>query len=330
MRLAQLRIGLVLTVLMMGVVAFAQETSTPENLPEPPGSQATPRENLPPSAPATNIPGVLTSPLSAGDLIDYSVYGVPEMTQRTRIDSGGNVYLPLLGSVEISGLTTEQAQKKLEDLLVSGGFLKNPHVNMSVAEYASGISLLGEISRPGVYPVSGARPLYDVLAAAGGLTNNAGNKVSISHRDSTKEAQTVTISRDPANSTDGNVLVYPGDTVIVSKASAVYVVGEVVQPSGFLLDGTESFTVLKAIAMAHGTSHGAKLNGTKVIRKSPNGLVEIPVPLSKIMSAKAKDVELQPDDIVFVPSSAAKNAARRTIDAAVSLATGVTLIHASR
>ncbi len=270
------------------------------------------------------------SPLSAGDLIDYSVYGVPEMSQRARLNSSGNAYLPLLGSVPLAGLTTEQAQKKLEDLLVSGGFLKNPHVTITIAEYANGISLLGEIARPGVYPVSGARPLYDVLAAAGGLTNNAGNQVVITHKDPTKERQSITISRDPAKSTEGNVLIYPGDTVIIAKAPVIYVVGEVVQPSGFLLDGTESFTVLKAIAMSHGTSHDAKLDGTKIIRKSANGVTEIPVPLKKIMSAKAKDIELQPDDIVFVPSSAAKSAARRTVDTAITLATGVTLIHASR
>jgi polysaccharide biosynthesis/export protein len=88
--------------------------------------------------------------------------------------------------------------------------------------------------------------------------------------------------------------------------------------------------VLKAIAMAHGTAHGAKLDGTKVIRKNDKGFIEIPVPLSKIMSAKANDIELRADDIVYVPSSAAKNAVRKTLDTAISLATGVTLVRASR
>jgi len=260
----------------------------------------------------------------------YSVYGVPEMTQRTRLNSGGVVYLPLLDEVHLSGMTTEQAQKKLEDLLVSGGFLKNPHVSLAIIEYANGISLLGEVVKPGVYPVSGARRLYDLLAAAGGLTPSAGSLVNITHKDSADKPQTVIVSKDPSKSMDGNVLVMPGDTVVVGKAPVVYVVGEVVTPSGFLLDGTESLTVLKAIAMAHGTVHGARLDGTKVIRKNDKGFIEIPVPLSKIMSAKADDVELQADDIVFVPTSAAKNAARKTLETALSLATGVTLVRASR
>lgn len=269
-------------------------------------------------------------PLSAGDLIDYSVYGVPEMTQRIRIDGTGNAYLPLLGNVPLVGLTAVQAQKKLEDLLVSGGFLRNPHVTISVAEYANGISLLGEVARPGVYPVAGPRRLYDVLASAGGLTANAGTKVTITPKDTTKSTEVVNISRDPSKSTEGNILVNPGDTVIVAKAEIVYVVGEVVSPSGLMLDGSEPLTVLQAIAMAHGTNHDAKLDKVRIIRKTDQGRTEIQVQLSKIMSAKEKDIPLQANDIVFVPSSAAKTAARKTMDTAIQLATGVTLIRATR
>ncbi|HEU5403921.1 MAG TPA: polysaccharide biosynthesis/export family protein [Terriglobales bacterium] len=323
MKLAKNPIGLVVLFLMLGLVAFAQEPASGDTSSAP---------SAVPSAPAaaSSIPGSIMGPLSAGDLIDYSVYGVPEMTQRARLDSAGNAYLPLLGSVPLAGLTAEQAQKKLEDLLVSGGFLRNPHVTISVAEYANGISLLGEVAKPGVYPVAGPRRLYDVLAAAGGLTQNAGNKVTITPKDTTKSAAIVTISRDPSKSSEGNILVNPGDTVIVAKAEIVYVVGEVVTPSGFMLDGSEPLTVLQVIAMAHGANHDAKLDKTRIIRKTDKGRTEIPVQLSKIMSAKEKDIPLQADDIVFVPSSAAKSAARRTMDTAIQLATGVTLIRATR
>jgi polysaccharide export outer membrane protein len=327
MKLAQFRIGLLLLPIVLGVFALAQEPATADAT-----STTSSATTQTPGTAGTSgtIPGPIMGPLSPGDLIDYSVYGVQEMTQRTRIDGSGNVYLPLLGNVPLAGLTTEQAQKKLEDLLVSGGFLRNPHVTVSVAEYANGISLLGEVVRPGIYPVAGPRRLYDVLAAAGGLTPNAGNKITIAPKDSSRASEVVRITRDPSKSARENVLVNPGDTVIISKADVVYVVGEVVNPSGFMLDGAEPLTVLQVIAMAHGTNHDAKLDKTRIIRKTDKGRVEIPVALSKIMSAKAKDIPLQADDIVFVPSSTAKSAARRTIDTAISLATGVTLIHASR
>jgi len=270
------------------------------------------------------------SPLAPGDVIEFSVYGIPELTQKARINSTGVAYLPLLNEVQLAGMTTEAAQKNLEEQLVSGGFLKAPHVNLTVIEYANGISLLGEVARPGVYPVGGARRLYDVIASAGGLTQNAGTVVTISHPSHPDKPEAVTIARDPSKSPEGNVLVSPGDTVVVSKAGVIYVVGEVIQPSGFLMDSDGSFTVLKAIAMAHGLNRDAKKDATKLIRKGPNGLVEIPVPLSKIMSAKASDIELHPDDIVFVPNNAAKTAARRGVDTALSLITGVTLVRATR
>lgn len=327
MKLAQSRIGFVLLSIMLGGFALAQEPATPDVTS---AASSTTTQMTSTAVTSGSIPGSIMGPLSAGDLIDYSVYGVPEMTQRIRIDGAGNVYLPLLGNVPLAGLTLEQAQKKLEDLLVSGGFLRNPHVTVSVAEFANGISLLGEVGHPGIYPVAGPRRLYDVLAAAGGLTANAGNKVTITPKNSSNATEVVRIARDPSKSAEGNVLVNPGDTVIVSKADVVYVVGEVVNPSGFMLDGAEPLTVLQVVAMAHGTSHDAKLDKTRIIRKSDQGRIEIPVVLSKIMTAKAKDIPLQADDIVFVPSSAAKSAARRSIDTAISLATGVALIHASR
>src|SRR5512135_2660135 len=136
MTLTQIRTGVVLLSLIVGVAAVAQESTSPDTSAEP---SAAPTSS---AATTGSIPGAIMGPLSGGDLIDYSVYGVPEMTQRLRIDSAGNAYLPLLGNVPLAGLTVVQAQKKLEDLLVSGGFLRNPHVTISVAEYANGISLL--------------------------------------------------------------------------------------------------------------------------------------------------------------------------------------------
>lgn len=317
-------------VLFFVYAALAQEATPPV----PTGQSAVPA--IPPAAStasptlSSSIPGPMMSPLSPGDVIEFSVYGVPEMTQRARLNSSGVVYLPLLNEVQLGGLTTEEAQKRIEEQLVSGGFLRSPHVNITVTEFANGISLLGEVNRPGVYPTGGARRLYDVLAAAGGVTQNAGTLVTITHAKQPDKPEAVSISRDPSKAPESNVMISPGDTVVVAKAGVIYVVGEVIQPSGFLMDGDGSFTVLKAIAMARGLSSSAKRDNTKIIRKQGTGLVEIPVQLSKIMSAKTKDIELFPDDIVFVPSNQAKAAGRRTLDAAISLITGVTMVRATR
>jgi protein involved in polysaccharide export with SLBB domain len=167
------------------------------------------------------------------------------------------------------------------------------------------ISVLGEVQKPGIYPFSGPRRLFDVLSVAGGITSKAGQEVTITHRDHPNDVRTVLLSNDPAKSAEANVEVFPGDTVVVSKAGIVYVVGDVHKPSGLVIEHGTQMTVLKAIAMAEGTNPTAALNGAKLIRKTPAGPQEIPLELKKILASKSPDVELQAEDIIFVPSSAA-------------------------
>src|SRR5262249_33048440 len=150
----------------------------------------------PPSAASQPAPPVGVR-INSGDLLDISVYGVPDLAQRARVGNNGDAYLNLLGYVHLDGLTIEQSQALLEQKFVDGGFLKNPHVAIMVAEYASGVSLMGEVSRPGIYPVLGTRRLYDILAAAGGVTPTAGRTVTITHRDSPQDPVTITMSPDP-------------------------------------------------------------------------------------------------------------------------------------
>ena len=127
---------------------------------------------------------------------------------------------------------------------------------------------------------------------------------------------------DLSSPTSSSVLLTPGDTIIVSKAGIVYVVGDVRQPTGVVMENS-GLTVLKAIAMAQGTNRTASLNNAKLIRTTASGRREIPVPLSKILSNKAEDLQLQAEDILFVPSSAAKSATRRGLEAILQTATGV-------
>jgi polysaccharide biosynthesis/export protein len=97
------------------------------------------------------------------------------------------------------------------------------------------------------------------------------------------------------------------------------------QPTGVVVMESSGLTVLKAIALAQGTNHTASLNNAKLIRNTPAGRREIPIPLSKILSSEAEDLQLQPEDILFVPSSAAKSATRRGLEAILQTATGVAI-----
>jgi polysaccharide export outer membrane protein len=262
-----------------------------------------------------------------GDLVEVSVYNVPELTTKARVSNDGDLYLPLIDYVHVSGLSLEEAQKVIEKRLEDGGFVRNPHVTIFVDDYASqGITLLGEVGKPGIYPVLGDRRLFDLFSAAGGLTDRASRTVSITHRNQPENRQTVRLARNLSDEPDSNVELRPGDTIEVQRAPIVYVVGDVGRPSGLLIDNG-SLTVLQAIALAGGPNHTAKLNGTRIIRKSngPNGLTETTVPLKKMLRAQAPDVPLQANDILFVPVSGAKAAAARGVETALALTTAVTI-----
>jgi len=258
--------------------------------------------------------------ISGGDLLNISVYGVPELTQDVRVNNGGDVYLPLIGYVQLGGLSLDQAQTVIENRLREGEFVRNPHVTVFLKDFVNqSATVTGEVNRPGVYPILGTRRLLEVLAAAGGPTGRAGKTVTITHRDHPEEPLKVNLPADLAKSPQDNIEVLPGDTILVNRAGLVYVVGEVQRPSGLVMDNNEKLTVMQAIALTGGPTSVAAMNGAKLIRTTASGREELPLPLKKMLSTKQPDVDLKPDDIIFVPSSLGKKAAKRSVDSIMGI-----------
>jgi polysaccharide export outer membrane protein len=261
--------------------------------------------------------------LGNGDLIDIKVYGVPELGEITRISANGEVNLALIGAVPVGGLTVEAARKLIEQRLATGKYLKDPHVTILVREFTTqGVAVLGEVQHPGTYPILNAHRLMDAISAAGGLTPRAGETVIITHRDNSAP-ETIQWSFDGAKLQQANIELHAGDAVNVGKAGIIYVTGEVGKPGGFLLDNSNSITVLQALALAQGAKPTASLNKAKLIRKTPQGPQEIEIALKDITATKKNDVTMQPEDILFVPNSAAKSAGRRSLESIVQITTGV-------
>jgi len=295
------------------------------------GSQEV-RPEAPPSAPQATpvVARSIGSPpallVGAGDLLEVSLYGMPDFKTDVRVNSGGEISLPMLGAVAVSGLSVEQAQLLIEHRLSEKGLFNDPHVTVFEKEYATqGISVLGEVQKPGIYPLLGSRKLYDVISTAGGTTPKAGRYVLITRRNDPQHPVRVPLVTGTPESMENNVTVEPGDTIVVSKAGVVYVVGAVHQPGGFIMENGNDITVLKAIALAQGTNPNAALNSAKLIRKTPEGPKDVPLELKKILAAKALDLQLQPDDVVFVPDSAGKSAAKRGAEAVLQMATGMAI-----
>lgn len=276
-----------------------------------------------PSPPPEVAPGGLLGP---ADLLDISVYGVPELSQKARINNSGDVYLPLIDYVHLGGLTPEEAQGVIEKRLADGGFVKNPHVVLFISESASSsVSLLGEVARPGIFNIAGERRVLDLVSAAGGFTDRASKTITLTHRSDPTKTETVKLPPDLAPSNANNVVVQPGDTVIVQHGPVFYVVGDVGKASAFVSD-SENLTVLKAIALAGGANKTASMGGTTILRRTPQGTQQIKVPLKQIMRAKAEDMQMQSEDILFVPSSTRKVLAARSAEALTQMATGLSLV----
>jgi polysaccharide export outer membrane protein len=238
------------------------------------------------------------------------------------------VYLPLIDYVHVAGLTTDEAQQLIQKRLEDGGFVRGPHVSIFVNESASqAITMVGEVSHPGSYPAIGERRLFDLISAAGGLTSRAGRNVTIERRGDPGHKIEIQLSSNLAEDTQNDVDVFPGDTIIVSRAGIVYVVGDVNHPSGFVIEDN-ALSVLRALALAGGSTRTSALSKTRILRQTPNGVQEIPINLKKVLYAKAPDIALVKGDILFIPGSAGKAAAYRTADVAMSLTTSLAIVAA--
>jgi polysaccharide biosynthesis/export protein len=287
--------------------------------PETPANSATTPPTATSAMPFSNQSRYVISP---GDVLNVSVFGAPDLSQgAAAVNSAGDIYLPLINYVHVGGMHVEEAQGAVEQAYLKSNVLKFPHVSIVVTSYSSGVILMGEVGRTGIYPLVGSGRLFDILAEAGGVSATAGQTITITHKDGIQE--TVHLSSDPEHTLSANVPVQQGDTIIVSKAGVIYVVGEVLSPSGFLMDEKGQYTVMKAVAMAHGVTKLAKTSKARIVRRTPNGQQEIPVPLNKILLSKAPDIPMQSNDILFIPSSKEKQAANTAAGVAVGLASGV-------
>lgn len=255
-----------------------------------------------------SVPLAHTLQISSGDLLELDVFDTPELSGKLRVDEDGNVALPLAQDLPVAGLTAEQAARKIEARFREAAVLKDPHASVTVLESATqGITIMGEVRNPGVYPLLGARDLLDLISQAGGLNPQAGKDITITHRTDPNHPITVRLGSKPGSPSGVNVDIQPGDTIVVSHEGIVYVVGDVGKPGGFRIENNDRLTVLQAIALAQGANKTAALNRAKVIRKTETGRDELPISLKKILANNAPDETLFDGDILFVPNSTRKS-----------------------
>jgi polysaccharide biosynthesis/export protein len=284
--------------------------------------------------------------LGPDDGISVNVVDVSELDAKAlgviRIDHQGNIRLPLAGRVHASGLTVEKLEKEIVTHL--SGVMNDPEVSVSVAEYRSHpVSVLGAVRNPGVYQVTGRKTLFEVLSLAGGLNPDAGNTVKISRPVSAGRLPLPNVTVDQsgqfnigqlnvrkvmdAKSPEENIDVLPNDVITVPKADLVYIVGAVHRSGGFPLAEKEQISVLQAVSLAEGLDRMAAAKSARILRQSTPGAerTELPINVQQILNGRARDVSLQANDILFIPTNAAKSVSIRVLEAALQAGTGVAI-----
>jgi polysaccharide export outer membrane protein len=243
-----------------------------------------------------NSAGAADLTLGAGDVLKVTVYGHPDLSLETRVSESGSITYPLIGEVKVSGLAPAAAEKKIAGLLENGGYLKKPQVNIAVAQNQSQqVSVLGQVTRPGRYPVESHRNLTDVIALAGGLGADAGDKVTLIRIRNGKTIKEVLDMYDMVQSGNmkQNLRLQTNDVVFVERAPRFYIYGEVQHPGTYKLE--RNMTVLQALSVGGGLSPRGTDRGVRLKRRAPDGSLQE-------ITARHDDL-VQINDVVYVRES---------------------------
>lgn len=267
------------------------------------------------------------APIGPGDLLEISEYRTPEFRSRVRVSAAGTVVLPMIGEVKLSGLDDQAAARAIEAELVKQKMLLHPMVSvLVVASAGQDVSVLGEVARPGMYPYTVHHRLLDAISEASGLAPAAGRTVTIYHRADPETPHTIMLASDLKDAgAEHNPELSPGDTVEVSRAGLVYVVGDVIRPGGFTLDPAQKLTVVQALALAWGPTQNAATTKALLIREQNGGRTVMALNVKRLLRGLDPDLPVENGDIVFIPDSAAKNLWNRSMESAIQSAVGVTI-----
>jgi polysaccharide export outer membrane protein len=247
--------------------------------------------------------------IEPGDLLSVNVYDNPDLTNSYRVDPAGNLMIPLCGKVNVRGLSLPEAAERITTALKDGQVLLQPQVNVDVQQYARQfVTVSGEVASPGRVELIAPTPLSEILVQAGGATPLAGAHIEIRHgAGDAAPRQEIPYSSTHGNPQLASVLVRPGDSVLVPRAGIVYVLGAVNRPGGYVMQEDGKLNVAQALALAGGTVLQARTNGLRVIRRNPDGTVlDFPLSYDGIAKGTQTPLELEAQDIVYVPMSKIK------------------------
>ena len=248
----------------------------------------------PPTPRADSPPRIIQ--IGPGDSVSIQVYGQADMSTVVYVSDDGTIPVPLAGSVQIAGLSPSEASKRIEKALKDGNFLVDPHVTLTVTVSRSQrVSVLGQVGKPGLYPIDANTTILDLLALAGGALDTGSEEIFLLRNDANGALQRFPINLRLLQSAKGAApeqALRGGDQIVVPRAEQFYIYGEVTAPNKYRVE--QDMTVIQAIARAGGVTPRGSERRVDIKR-----LVE-----GKYVTVKAKlNDPVKPDDVIHVKES---------------------------
>ena len=263
------------------------------------------------------------------DLLDITLFNIPEalaterqVTPRTltvRVSHQGHITIPLLGEIPVKGLTVSAVEQKLR--MAYDKFIYNPQVGVLIREFRQKVSVIGAVQKPGVVELTGPKTIIEILAIAGGVTEKAGSQVHVYRQiEGRRESHVIDLAVLASNSglinaataSTINMLVEPGDMINVPEAGTFFVDGAVRKPGLFPLG--RRYSLSQALATAGGVDAELNSNEIAILRRTGHGDVKVlSFALNEVIGGTVPDPQIQPDDVIVVPTSTAKYMVKRFI-----------------
>jgi len=234
--------------------------------------------------------------LAPGDSIRVQVYHNPDLSVDARVSESGVVNYPLIGPVQIGGLSITEAEHRIAQALQKGNILKQPQVNINLLQQrGNNVAVLGQVQKPGRFSLETTNMrVSEMLAAAGGVTPTADEMAVITGtRNGQPYRKQVDIPALLSGRSGEDVVLAPGDTIYVEKAPTFYIYGEAQRPGNYRIE--HGMTVMQAIAAGGGVTARGSQDRVRITRTGPDGK-------SVQISPRLTDV-VQPGDVLFVRES---------------------------
>ena len=320
------RILVVAGLLVLGPSILAAQEQRPAIVPMAQGGGSSSAAS---ATSGTSIGGLSDGPIIAGEVVHINVFDAPDFSLTARVSETGDIPFPILGQLHIAGLNSSTAAQMLAKELKDRNLMVDPEVTVTVDSSSTGITVLGEVHSPGIYPPPGKHQLSDLIALAGGLTANTGRVIEITNQRNPGKPDYLSWDPTMHNTDNFDRPVYPGDRVLVRACGIAYVGGNVLKPGAYSLCGSPNMTMSEVMSLAGGIAPNSAANKTFLVRAQPDGTKVVQqMDLKKILTSRVADPIVREDDIIYVSPSPTKEILKGALAFALSISPSLLYLYA--